>query len=56
MQIQHRHCYVSMRCLPSNLNFTYRKNTGDLQIHVKITLKYLQSSKPRQVFVSPLII
>lgn len=54
MQIRHRCCYVSMCCLPSNLYFTYRENTEDLQIHMKITFKCLQLSKPCQVFVSPL--
>lgn len=53
MQTQHREYYVIMCCFPSNLNFTYRENTEDLQIHRKTKFKCLQPSKHHQVFVSP---
>lgn len=51
MQIQQRDYYVRMCCLPSNLNFTYRENTEGLQIHMKITIKHLQSSTTHHFFL-----
>lgn len=48
MQIQQRDCYVSMCCLPSNLNFAYEENTEGLQIHRKTTAKCLQPPPTHQ--------
>lgn len=48
MQIQQRDCYVSMCCLPSNLNFAYEENTEGLQIHTKTTAKCLQPPPTHQ--------